>query len=66
VKWTNEVWDKERRLTETKSTARRSGRGGGAAGVGAGLTEPSVTGPVPVRSGMKPVKIQNLNLNSKK
>ena len=36
MKWTNEVWDKERRLTETKSTARRSGRGGGAAGVGDG------------------------------
>jgi len=29
-----EVRDKERRLTETKSTARRSGRGGCAAGVG--------------------------------
>ena len=28
-----------------------------------GFTKPSVTGPVPVWSGMKPVQIQNLNLN---
>ena len=32
----------------------------------AGFPKLSVTGPVPVWSGMKPVQIQNLNLNSKK
>ena len=40
------------------------GTGGRPRGVGPGLTEPSVTGPD--RFGMKPVQIQNLNLNSKK
>ena len=30
-----------------------------------GFPKPSVTGPVPIWSGMKPVQIQNLNLNSK-
>ena len=52
----------------SRASRRRPGSVNRTVGNRSGLTgyRSNRSGPVPVRSGMKPVKIQNLNLNSKK